>query len=166
MNKFIIVVDTSEQTPWFAGRNAPKGIMIMRDNLKDYGSDYSIKGFEKLIGVERKNPDDFISSITSGKERFQNSLKKLADIPNRCIVVECELSKILKKCVGRKNYKKRGKLSPRGSDRFVDKASVLGFLTSAQAKYNIPVYFRVNKSDAEDFVLGIFQKFYKMKRDK
>ena len=52
---FIIIIDTSEQDPFFSGRNAPKGILTIRDNLKPHGGDYSLRGFEHEIIIERKN---------------------------------------------------------------------------------------------------------------
>lgn len=167
MNDFIIVVDTSEQTPFFAGRNAPKGILVVRDNLKEYGSDYSVKGFEGEIGIERKSVNDFITSVSSDKVRFQKSLEKLMNIPNRCIVVEAELSTILKRCVGRKAMKNvKGKLGPHYNkgNRYVDKECILGFLTSAQGKYDIAVHFCPGRKPAEDFTLGVLRKFYEEKR--
>lgn len=39
----------------------------------NYG-DYALEGYEDLAVVERKNPDDFLNSITHDRDRFEREL--------------------------------------------------------------------------------------------
>ena len=94
----IIVIDTSEQKPFFAGRNAPKGVLTVRDNLKPQGGDYSLQGFENEIIIERKEANDFLTSITSDYERFSKTFDKLRSHAVRYIMVEKSFHDILDMC--------------------------------------------------------------------
>ena len=64
-------------------------------NLKQYGSDYSVVGLEGIVGVERKSLADFYGCLTDGRERFENSLHRLAAIRYPLVVVECTMTDLL-----------------------------------------------------------------------
>ena len=80
---FEIVIDTREQTPWkFEGIRADKkdGFAIIRVNtcrgtLKS--GDYSLKGYENIISIERKSLADLYGTIGQGRERFEAELERL-----------------------------------------------------------------------------------------
>lgn len=67
---FILVVDTREQYPLFDP--IPKGLCIVRDTVKI--GDYTVKGLEDKVAIERKMESDFFNYI--GKDR-DNTIKKL-----------------------------------------------------------------------------------------
>ena len=50
--------------------------------------DYTIKGFQKLISVERKSLDDLIGCVGASRDRFERELQRLLAFPCRLIVVE------------------------------------------------------------------------------
>ena len=159
----VIIIDTREQRMFF--EKPPKGIVFMRDNLK--AGDYSIKGFEDKICIERKSPDDFLTSITSDSKRFKNRLTEMNDYEIKIIVVECELSRLIEMCTTERLTKKRlatGRFKPSDNKRMIHPNVVKGSVTSIFTKYCVPIYFAMGRKDAEEFTLSILTKYYKLKR--
>jgi ERCC4-type nuclease len=142
---FCVVCDTREQTALFVPK-APKGLVLVRDTLK-YG-DYSIRGFETCIAIERKNIDDLLTSVTSERERFKKELIVLSEYDRKYILVEGLESAVL--C-----YHDNRKIHPN---------SIRWALASIEAKLGIPIHYAATKKDAERFVLDLFISWYKMKR--
>lgn len=50
--------------------------------------DYSVRGFTHLIALERKSVADLVSTLTKGRERFENELDILAEYRWKAILVE------------------------------------------------------------------------------
>src|SRR4051812_40640603 len=50
--------------------------------------DYSIKGLEHVIAIERKSAEDMIACIGRERERFDREIQRLLAYPTRAIVVE------------------------------------------------------------------------------
>ena len=99
--EFGIVYDTREQRPWtFQGIQAGKGsrkllsIQLVRKCLR--AGDYSIAGFESRVCIERKSVADAVSTIIRGRERFRRELQRMADYESSHVIVEGDLSNILK----------------------------------------------------------------------
>lgn len=84
-----IVVDTSEQRPWTFTRQEAR---CSTGNLKRYGSDYTVRGYGNVMGIERKSITDWFSSIGGDWPRFKKSLAKLKKLRYRCIIVEGTLT--------------------------------------------------------------------------
>ncbi len=85
-----IFVDSKEQDEY--SFNLSK-VNVKRKSLKT--GDYSLEGFEELVSVERKNPDDFVKTLIPPKKRFQKELQRLTVMPYSCIVVETNLEDII-----------------------------------------------------------------------
>lgn len=86
--KPIIVIDTREQRPFeFPGRETVTKALPV--------GDYSLVGFETEIAVERKSLDDFIGSLTRGRDRFMREMRALAAYQFGAVVVEAELRDLL-----------------------------------------------------------------------
>ena len=163
-NEFTIVIDTNEQKPFFSGRNAPKGIPIIRDNLKPHGGDYSVLGYEHQIIIERKEAEDFLTSITSDCDRFYKTFPLLRQHEVRYIIVERLFWDVLSMCdpTALRKYK-TGKISPVRycNKRAIHPNSVIGRVQSIIGHHQIPIWFATNRREAEKMTLGILQKFHK-----
>ena len=160
----IIVIDTREQNPFF--KRPPKGIITVRSKL-DYG-DYSIKGFENLISIERKSSLDFLSSITKERKRFKKELESLSKLERHFIVIESSLKDILKpqSISGTLSKKKKGTMRPfYKTYSKVNNESVYQTIVSISIRYNTMFYFGENRRDAEKFTLSVLLKYYKLKRE-
>ncbi len=50
--------------------------------------DYSVKGLEHLVAVERKGLSDLLACIGTERDRFERELQRLLAYPVRCLIVE------------------------------------------------------------------------------
>jgi ERCC4-type nuclease len=142
---FALVRDTREQTGLFIPQ-PPKGLMLVIDTLK-YG-DYSIRGFEGSIAVERKNIDDLWSSVTVDADRFKRELEHLMEYERKWILVEGLESEYLA-------FRPERKVHPN---------AVRQALASIEGRMGIPVHQAESQAHAERWILDVFIKYYRMKR--
>ena len=108
--------------------------------------DYSVKGFEDIVVVERKSLGDLISCMTTGRERFEKELHRLQAYPTRCVVIEGTWSDL-------EEGRYRSKLNPKGATHTV--ASWIG-------RFNVPFQFVENRDYAAHFVQQFL--FHEVKR--
>lgn len=122
-----IVVDTREpvETSWRF-----EGLPTVREKLDE--GDYSIRGFEKRIAVERKSTD-LILSLTYERERFERELVRLSTFERAVIIVEAHLDDIM-------GGMYRSAVRP---------AVIVGSVGSIFARFNIPTLFAGNRGNAE-----------------
>jgi DNA excision repair protein ERCC-4 len=76
-----ILVDSREQTPF----SLPQ-FRVEVTSLKS--GDYSVKGLEHVIAVERKGLIDFLGSLSNDRERFEWQIKRLLAYPVRALIIE------------------------------------------------------------------------------
>jgi DNA excision repair protein ERCC-4 len=50
--------------------------------------DYSVKGLEHVVSIERKSMPDLIGCVGVNRERFDKEVQRLLAYPVRCLVVE------------------------------------------------------------------------------
>ena len=115
----VIIVDSREQTPL----SFPEGVEVERGGL--YTGDYTAKGLERHLSIERKSIADLVGSLTSGRERFERELHRLRGYHFKRLLVIGSREEIV---AG--NY--RSKASPR---------SILGSLDAFEVRYDVPVVF-------------------------
>ncbi len=144
---FVLLIDTREQQPLF--KKPPKGLLVMRTKLEI--ADYSIKGFEVNITVERKNLDDFLQSISSGHKDFAKRLERMNLYERRYLLIEGTENELLSP-----EPRLYSKIHPN---------VVRGALASIWGKYNVPIYFAETRRHAERFILDTFLKYFKWKRN-
>lgn len=104
---FTIVVDNNEQAPYFftgLRANANKDyrpILVQREKRSLETGDYSIKGFEGLVTVERKSLSDLFGTVGGGRERFREEhLRMQAMIAAggyACVMIEASMSDVMDK---------------------------------------------------------------------
>lgn len=85
----IIVQDTREQTP-LRFSDAVE-VEVATVNL----GDYTIKGLEDQIAIERKTLSDLLGSLTNGRDRFRRELRALRAMRFAAIVIEADWPTIL-----------------------------------------------------------------------
>lgn len=76
-----IIIDTREQRPW----SFREDINIIYGTLKT--GDYALDG-DDSFAIERKSMDDFLGTISSGWERFQREIERMAEFSAKVIIVE------------------------------------------------------------------------------
>jgi len=143
---FCLVRDTREQGGTGLFIKPPKGLMMVRDTLKV--GDYSCRGFEDLVAIERKTLSDLWTSLTSESARFKRELEVLATYERKWLLIEALESSFLSFQL----------------DRKIHPNSIRGALVSIEIRLNIPVWQSESTQDAERWVLDRLLKFYKWKR--
>lgn len=142
---FVLVIDTRENDNLF--KRPPKGLVIVRDTLS--AGDYSIKGFETNIAVERKNLSDLYGSLGKNRDRFKNELDLLRYYERKWLMIEGLEDEVL--C-----YQEYSQLHPN---------SVRGALASIEIRYGIPVVYCDGRKQMERKILDLFVKYYNVKRE-
>lgn len=127
MNNLTIIIDNREQV-----------MLPFEDHVKTergtlYSGDFSAKGLEHLIAIERKSIADLVGSLTSGRERFERELHRLRGFAFKRLLVVGHRSEIV---AG--NYRSRAKPQ-----------SILASLNAFEVRYDIPVVFANEKAAAE-----------------
>lgn len=85
----VIVVDSREQKPFeFPSRST----LIKKLKL----GDYSVRGLESRICIERKSFNDLFGTYTKGLARFLRQLDKMSEIDNAYLVAECSIADVMR----------------------------------------------------------------------
>lgn len=92
INDIIAVIDTREQRPLSLEYKKGEKLASVKGNL--YTGDYSLKGFENYVAIERKSLDDMMGCIGTHRERFEKEIIRLKGYEVKCIVVESTWKKI------------------------------------------------------------------------
>lgn len=150
--EFCMIIDTREQnSPLFLDRTAPKGLMVMRETLRD--GDYGIKGFP-LFAIEKKYHGDLFTYCTKEytlktrpkMERF----KKMVDAGGWVgLVIENRMSDIFK-------WQDYTDSSPE---------AVRWALISFSLRYHVHVHFAGNRENTARWILENAVKFYKIAKE-
>ncbi len=123
-----VIVDTREQAPLqFAS------LPFEVDTLAT--GDYSARGLESDISIERKSISDLIGSLTSGRERFMRELERMRAFPFRRLLIVGTVEEI-----GAHKY--RGNTSPK---------AILHSLHAIEAR-GVPIVFEREESKAAELV--------------
>ena len=136
----IILTDTREQRPYsFRDYQTP----IEAEALSC--GDYSLKGFQDRIAVERKSLNDLIACLTgSDRTRFEKELARAGSYERFAVVVEASLQD-----VSFNRY--RSAMEPH---------AVLQSVTAFYIRYGIPFLFCGDRGGAEYMTYSIIQKYH------
>lgn len=136
-----IVIDTREQAPWTFdqdliverfGAAFPTQVATL-----DTG-DYSVRGLEDRVRIERKSLEDFVRSVTIDRERFWRELGRLAAFPVKGVVIEGSIREVEE--MGTTRSRLRSQARPQ---------SVLASATSIWVDFAIPVSWAGHRALAE-----------------
>lgn len=84
-----IIIDTRESMPWAFPEHLAKSV---RGTLR--AGDYALMN-DCGFAIERKSASDFAGTISTGWERFQREIERMADYPAKVIIVEASFSDII-----------------------------------------------------------------------
>jgi ERCC4-type nuclease len=141
----IVVVDTREQkSPLFT--RYPKGLTVSSATLTT--GDYSLKGLESCIAVERKQLSDLISYCTwEYEKKTRAKMEKMKELEFAGLIIEARESEIY---------------SPYEYAPGVSVESVRQALVAFQVKYGVHVYIG-NKENCCRVLLDNLIMFWKLK---
>ncbi len=126
----IVLIDTREKLPFQFGDD----VDTVKTKLEV--GDYSLKGLEHLVSIERKSLDDFINSTIHNKRRFKHNLIDLSRMEHKAIVVEASLRDVFMH-----RYKSK-----------THNQAVFGIVAAISGKWKIPVFFWENHAYAQMMV--------------
>lgn len=140
----IIVRDSREQRGFdFLSCSAD---LSVEDGTLQSG-DYSLKGFENKVSVERKSLADLIMSISTDRDRFLRELDRAKGLESFCIVCEGSWSDLTQ---GR--Y--RSRMAP---------AAASATCAAIMSRYHIPIHFAGSREAAELFTAQFLRQYLKGK---
>lgn len=128
LSNVTLIVDTREQLPLDLSPYRIERLTL------DTG-DYSLKGCEHLVTIERKSLDDLLGCVGQSRERFEKEITRLLSFQSRAIVIESDWETL-------KKGDWRSKIHPQ---------AVIGSLIGWQAK-NIPIYLAEDRKFASELV--------------
>lgn len=148
---YTIIVDTREQAGYkFTGFRAdsrrgyaPLVVPIEMAALKS--GDYSLKGFEGRVAVERKSKADAYSTFSQGRERFENELERLATMDFAAVVIEATLQSCLN--------------DPPPHTKFTKKSFYRSYI-AWMVRYRLPFIFCPTRTEAERTTLRILERWW------
>lgn len=154
---FTVAVDSREK-PHERGSLAYKWEGVPWQEATLVAGDYSIIGMEQVVCVERKTFGDFYSCLTDGRERFENSLHRLAAVRYPLAVIEASMSDFLMPYtyVGPGGVPCQSELPP-----LVAQNSLLSW----QARYRIPVLLCGERSAACRMTLQHLDTVWRLERE-
>ena len=131
-----IIIDTREQNPLVFSFPCERGTLVT--------GDYSIKGLERYVAIERKSADDLISSLKDkSRDRFERELSRGRGLDYFCLVVECDLSSL-----ANGNYS--SEMNPK---------SVIQSLLAFSVRYNLPIFFCPDRKYAAKVTESLLMKY-------
>lgn len=133
-----IIRDSREQAP-FAFSGLPVEVEV---GALEAG-DYSVRGFERRVAVERKELQDLVGCLSGERDRFERELARLRGYDCAAVIVEEPMSAL-------RQGRYRGHLNSDSAWQ-----SVLAF----SMRYRIPFWFCADRADAEAATFDLLRHF-------
>ena len=134
--------DTREQKPLF--KPAP---WIIESGLKS--GDYSIKGFENIITIERKSISDLLGTLGQGRDRFENELNRIREYKWAGLLIEGL----------------EGELYQPSDFSGLHPNSLYHSISAIETKWGLHIYYAKDKKRARWWVLSRLTRLYKYLRE-
>ena len=132
-----ILIDTREQQPYEFENPSEVGTLSC--------GDYSIAGLENHIAIERKELNDLIGCLTTGRERFEKELHKSKALDYFALIIEASLSNLV-------NGNYRSEMNPK---------SAIQSLLAFSIRYRLPIWFCESRQYAQRITESLLCKYIK-----
>jgi len=137
---FVLLRDTREQRPLFKGFAEVETL---------HNGDYSVRGYEDLLVVERKQLSDFWAYIGVERAKTRIKLERLRVMSFAGLVIESTERKLY----GEQKYTK------------LTREHARGFITSAEVCYGIHVFISADRVKLERWILDRLVYGYRMLKE-
>ena len=137
----IIIIDTREQKPY----KLPNSITATLQT-----GDYSLKGFEDKITIERKTKTDAYGSLGKGRKRFEREFIRLSGFDYAAVIIECSAKNFIIK-------PKYSRLNPK---------SAINTLVSWSIRYGVHVWFASDRKIGRFLTYRMLEKYWKERSGK
>lgn len=157
---FTVIIDTHEQMPFtFQGfrRDAkndrrPLVVPIVHESLGDHHGDYSIRGFEDQVSIERKSMSDAHGTFLGWgerRQRFEEELEFLAGLDCAAVVIECTRGQLL-------NVPARGSKSTQENGKILMRQ-----VMAWEQDFRVPFVFCDERRLAEVYTFRLLERFFR-----
>lgn len=116
-----IVIDTRERKPWSFTVDIDNAIAT-RGTLAT--GDYSVRGYETRITIERKSLTDWVNTIVNNHDRFHKELIRMKDYDRSFIIIEASVTDICER-----------KYEVDGVRRNIDPSTIINMTLGIMLKY-------------------------------
>lgn len=138
--EYTIIVDTREQKPLWNKNVEIKGLKT---------GDYSIKGHEEHIAIERKSMGDLFGTLGGGHKRFKKELERAKNLDYFAIIIDGSITKCLNKDFeGSYHTKMKGYV-------------ILKILCTLHIKYKINFFFTNGRIESKRLIKELFNSYIK-----
>ena len=138
----IIIRDTREQRGWSFANITPRPQVEVATLAS---GDYSIKGLEDKVAIERKSLIDLFGTVGRGRDRFERELERLAKMRFAVVVIEADLHIIATRPPA------RSQLPPKVVARSIAAWSM---------RYGVHFHDRRNRALAEKWTYILLERFW------
>jgi len=149
--KFDIVIDTREKIEHALNFVSSKINNIYREKLET--GDYSIKGLENILCIERKaSLAEFYKNITEA--RFWNEMQRMGNYKYRFLILQFTTSDI-QAVPYSLNVPKSSLVKMKITPQYIFRC-----ISDIQVKYNVSVIFADNRNIVEQMILNVMKRVY------
>jgi len=138
-----IIVDTREQRPFtFASINPAPLVEVAALSA----GDYSLKGLENLIAIERKSLADAFGTFGAGHRRFERQLERMSLLKFAAVVIEADWHSIVRR--------------PPSRSRVLPKTVVASIAAWSQ-RFGVHFWTCPNRAFAEKWTYRLLERFWR-----
>jgi ERCC4-type nuclease len=154
---YTILIDTREQYPYrfvgIAGDAKDRGlpVIVETEHVALKTGDYSIRGFEEVVTIERKSKADAYHSFGSDRDRFECELDRMLTMEFKCLMIECSEQSLYR--------------DPPPESRLNPKVLYRSF-NSWMIRYGLHIRFCDTRSFAERTTFRLLDRFWRFKTSK
>lgn len=156
-NEYIIIRDTREKQGWdFPPDGKCMGIEVATMRT----GDYTLKGFEDLICIERKkSPSELAGNLGIKKKPFEAEMQRMKDFKYPFIVCEFSMTDLLE-------YPKNSDIPRSKLDKVIIGGKyMLKCLLEYQLEYNIKILFCDNAQHAATVAASLMKRLYEITKN-
>jgi ERCC4-type nuclease len=112
--------------------------------------DYSLKGLEDQVSIERKSLPDTFGTFGQGRDRFERELERLSRLRFGAVVLEADFDTIIFRPPARSQLKPK---------------TVIRSMAAWAIRHNVHFYWCPNRAAAEKWTYILLERFWKDLRD-
>ncbi len=144
---FPVIADSREQLPYsFDSAPVYEGTSVTVGKLES--GDYSVRGFESMVAVERKSLPDLVQCLGRERDRFARELERARGLESFAVVIEGTFYDL-----AHGDY--RSQLSPH---------SAVQSISAFMVRWRIPFVFAGSRAAAEYATWSLLRQFVEGKR--
>jgi DNA excision repair protein ERCC-4 len=137
-----IIQDTREQAPYTFVCITPPPLVEVATLAS---GDYSVKGLEDRVAVERKSLVDAFGTFGQGRDRFERELERLSRLRFGAVVLEADWDTIVFRPPA------RSRLKPK---------TVIRSMAAWAIRHNVHFYWCPNRAAAEKWTYILLERFW------